>query len=95
MSNDPSARFNNIINENKELNSLTKGIVQYFTQLHHGQPHHLFDVIQEYATTSRMLANATDDATRAFCRDGLTELPNEMHFLHGRNDTEQFFNLFS
>jgi hypothetical protein len=56
--------------------------------LHHGQPHHLFDVIQEYATTSRMLANATDDATRAFCRDGLTELPNEMHFLHGRNDTE-------
>ena len=75
--NDPSARFNNIVHGYESLNILTQAISQSFMAPLPQRPHQLIDVARDYNEATLLFRNATGDEEETFYSSIMTGLNAE------------------
>ena len=64
--NDPSSRFNNIVEGYQALDGLTHAISQFIAAPLQGPPRRMIDIVREYNETSQMLENASNEQNQTF-----------------------------
>ena len=76
--NDPSSRFQNIVQGYESLNGLTQAVTSMLYAPPPAPPRRVIDIVKDYGETVQLLEHVTSDAEQAFYRSALSRLELEM-----------------